>query len=98
MGNEESVDEAFYERNQAVFLLLATLQDRGHTVGYRVDEDEDWPIVFAGTPVGQMSWHVPREELPDWLEEKDVPWDGHTTEEKHERMQEFAEYLANLHW
>ncbi|QLG62066.1 hypothetical protein [Halorarum salinum] len=42
-----------------------------------------------------MAWHVPREELPEWLDRMDVPFDGHSNEEKHERMQDFAVYLAD---
>lgn len=95
MGEEQTVDEAFYERNQAVFLLLALLQDQGHTVGYRQEsDDDDWPVVFARTPAGEISWHVPRDELPRWLDECDLEWDGHDREEKHERMQELATYFA----
>ncbi|WP_226006053.1 hypothetical protein [Natrinema salinisoli] len=94
IGEDETVDETFFERNQAVFLLLAVLQDRGHMVGYRVDEDPAWPVVFAETPEGQIAWHVPRNELPDWLKERDVAWDGHSTKEKHERMEQFAESLV----
>jgi hypothetical protein len=78
-----------------VFLALAAFKRRGHTVGYRIDEDEDWPVVYAETPVGQIAWHVPREELPDWLDRNELEYDGHTTEEKHERVQAFAQYLAD---
>ena len=94
VGDDETVDEAFYERNQAVFLLLAVLSDRGCTVGYRVDEDAEWPVVFAETPEGQLAWHVPRDELPEWIEERDVVWDGHSTEEKHRRLRRYAESLV----
>ena len=94
MGDEQTADEAFYERNQAVFTLLAALEERGNTVGYRVDDDEEWPVVFAETIDGQIAWHVPRDELPEWLEEKDIPYDGHTTEEKHERMRTFSQFMV----
>jgi hypothetical protein len=53
-----------------------------------------WPVLYVETPEGQLSWHlspgdldlfdrVPRVNVGD----PDEPmWDGHTTEEKYERL------------
>lgn len=66
--------------------------------------DEDWKnIVFIRIPQGQLSWHIHDSEVslfnrlfvasgsetgtPDHVE----PWDGHTTEEKYERIRRFCE-------
>jgi len=46
-------------------------------------------IVYIETPEGQLSWHLHDDELPRfghcprW---KAAVWDGHTTEEKYERL------------
>lgn len=45
---------------------------------------------------GQVTWPVPRDALSRSLEERDVAWGGHSTEEKHERMQRFAESLVRV--
>lgn len=34
------------------------------------------------------------DELPQWLKERDVAWDGHSTAEKNDRMQRLAESLV----
>lgn len=50
----------------------------GHEVGIRIDPYEpNWPVVYIELPAGQVSWHMPKH---------DRPWDGHNTEEKHERI------------
>ncbi|MFF2964274.1 coiled-coil domain-containing protein [Streptomyces sp. NPDC057963] len=61
----------------------------------------DWPIVIIETPAGQMSWHI-------WLRDMDlfvhVPptnprsstWDGHTTDEKYQRLRDLTEATPSL--
>ena len=56
----------------------------------------DWPVVIIETPKGQMSWHIAREDMPLFngtqIEASDeVKWDGHTTEEKYERLQQLTQ-------
>ena len=52
--------------------------------------DPEWlTIVFIDTPVtGQMSWHIHERELPAFAHLPWGPnnWDGHTTEQKYERL------------
>ncbi|MDY6777427.1 MAG: hypothetical protein SVU32_02070, partial [Candidatus Nanohaloarchaea archaeon] len=64
--------------------------------GYRIDESEDdgedWPVLFIDhRHLGQMACHLPRDELPDHFEEKDVEYDGHTREEKLDRIQRWLD-------
>lgn len=55
--------------------------------------EDDWRwIVFIDLPTGQVSWHMHDSELP-WFahllppnEPPERKWDGHTTEEKYERL------------
>ncbi len=53
-------------------------------------DDDGWSIVYVSTPRGQMSWHISPADL---ILFGHVPvgaaeWDGHTTEEKYERLAE----------
>lgn len=51
--------------------------------GFRIDpEQPDWPVAFIELPTGQVSWHLPRHA---------EAWDGHTTDEKLQRVREFWE-------
>lgn len=92
MGN---IDEVYEDRNLVVLLLLKLLKDKGLKVGYRIDEEEpDWPVVYANSySIGQISWHIPKKDLPDWIEEGQLEYDGHTNEEKNRRVREFIRYI-----
>lgn len=52
--------------------------------------DPNWPefrVVAVETPLGQMSWHIHPDDMDlfdDDLTEGE--WDGHTTEEKYDRL------------
>jgi hypothetical protein len=88
MSELTEADKAYEERNRLV-ALLARLYPSGlrHTAieGW----DPEWNgCVFIDTPVGQMSWHYHDREahLFDGLPPYVKPWDGHTTEQKHERL------------
>jgi hypothetical protein len=64
--------------------------------------EPDWPILFVETPEGQMCWHTAPADvgLFDHVTQYDATksarypaWDGHTTEEKYERL---ARHVATL--
>jgi len=58
--------------------------------------ERDWlNIVFVRIPTGQLSWHLHDSELPlfdflprvwDCAHDGFTPWDGHTTEQKYDRI------------
>jgi hypothetical protein len=75
-------DESHYvARNRLVYMALSIAEQLGYKAGFRIDfEYPHWPVAFIELPTGQCSWHLP--EFPD-------EWDGHTTEEKHERIRRF---------
>jgi hypothetical protein len=62
--------------------------------GWWTDTDdvngEEWAVVWADLPSGQVGWHVPMELVPDWLPKRDPEYDGYSTEEKNDRLAEFA--------
>lgn len=101
----KDMGEVYEDRNVAVFGFLRqlkTLKELSQAgsatlhwdiqVGYRENTKTDggWVAVFAMLPEGQVSWTVKREDVPDWLEEKDVDYDGHSVEEKLDRVRSFS--------
>lgn len=64
-------------------------------VGWRENSktDENWVAVCARLPQGQVSWTIEREEVPDWMVETDMEYDGHTVEDKLGRLEEYQQYV-----
>lgn len=94
-------DVAYTERNRlvaALARLIAAGPERSGQLGVwladhkdepGVDWDPEWrTIVFIDGPTGQLSWHLHDSDVPlfDGLERGPNLWDGHTTEEKYERV------------
>lgn len=89
-----SKDQAYWERNQLVcalskvwpsYIEMYPKEDK--------DWDEDWrTIIVIQSPMGQLSWHINDSEV-EFFTHLDVvdgnTWDGHTTEEKYERLRSF---------
>lgn len=96
------IDEAYEDRNLLALAYIKqahekkSLCQRATQIEFKgdygwkeaPDEDDSWVIVWAVTQEGQISYHVPRELIEDleWLPEKDIDWDGHTREEKNDRL------------
>jgi hypothetical protein len=65
----------------------------------------DWPVLHLTTPAGQATWHISPEDV-DLFGHLDllpagaasVAWDGHTTEEKYERLYELVRLRAGANW
>lgn len=92
LGQEQSEkDQAYAERNQLVLFLsylYPSYLARHEESDTAWEDDWRWIVVVAG-PHGQMSWHihdleyVKFEHLPRL---KAYKWDGHTREEKYQRL------------
>lgn len=91
-------DAAYNERDKCLVLLALMAQRIGLKVGMglHVDKpgeewDADWRnILFIDLPAGQVSWHIHESEAR-WfyfVGTYDGVWDGHTTEEKYQRVLE----------
>ena len=81
-------DVAYEERNRVV-AALARLFPSGITKTDIPGWDAEWHgCVYIDTPVGQLSWHFhdSQAHLFDGLPSYEGKWDGHTTEEKYERL------------
>ena len=98
----EQKDGAYAERNK----LVAFISKIFHSIlGRHEDSDTSWDndwrnIVYVYVPIltptgvvqSQVSWHIHDSELPlfDHLPKGKVVWDGHTVEEKYERLAKFS--------
>ncbi|MFC7880457.1 hypothetical protein ACFUVV_01015 [Streptomyces sp. NPDC057376] len=97
---ETERDGAYRERAHLV-ALLASLTDSA-VISYARDvEEPGWQIVYLTLGGHQASWHIsPRDaDLFAHVERVDVEdpraqWDGHTTEEKYERIAAWTAELA----
>jgi hypothetical protein len=86
----EAKDNAYRERDQLVAHLTKIYPSH---LCRHPDEDEEWEddwrwIICIHSPAGQLTWHIHDSELPMFyhLPERDNHWDGHSTEEKYERL------------
>jgi hypothetical protein len=58
----------------------------------------DWPVVYILTPSGQLSWHISPDDEdlfghvphPKAKPGKPILWDGHSTQQKYERLAQLA--------
>lgn len=83
-------DAAYGERNKLVAYLTTLYPSH---IAKHPEDDKDWDeewrnIVIIETPKGQASWHVHDSDMVMFrhLGAEGKPWDGHTTEEKYERL------------
>jgi len=97
MEAEAERDAAYKERNILVALLARMWPSaRGRTpiTGW----DPEWHnCVYIEAPAGQLSWHYHDSEasLFDSLPESQPQWDGHSTEEKYERIKWYIRRLED---
>ena len=83
-------DEAYVDRNLAVQVLAILANQKGYQIGIRNRED-DWPILYVDLPTGQVSWHIPKDEIVALLPDYPGEWDGHDLKEKRDRLRRFLE-------
>lgn len=81
-------DDVYRERARLVANLAARYPSH---MGFTDPLEPDWAVVVVETPEGQMSWHIAPDDqglfnLVRRTKPTDRPWDGHTTEEKYERL------------
>jgi hypothetical protein len=85
------LDAAYAERNK---LVAALIRITGWPACMAPDFDAPgYTVVYVESPAGQLSWHVSDEEIDQflalglpWRPWAPGVWDGHTTEEKYERL------------
>jgi hypothetical protein len=88
---KEKVDNAYRERNDVVLGFAALASRYGWLVGVSHDDrDTCWPVLMIETPFGQMSWHLPKGDLPSSIPACSKEWDGHNTDEKYNRLRDLV--------
>lgn len=86
----QSKNYAYYERDQLVCVLSKLFP--AHLTKHPESDlswEKDWmTIVCVHLPTGQATWHIPDSELKYFthLKYETNHWDGHTTEEKYDRL------------
>jgi hypothetical protein len=94
---EAERDKAYSERARLVAYLAACYPSE---IVPAESDSGAWFLVFVTTPAGQMSWHLHEDDL-DLFEpllnapETGIEWDGHTTEQKYERLAELTRTTWN---
>ena len=86
-------DAAYAERNKLV-AALAHIFPAGVAKTAIEGWDAEWHnCVYIDTPVGQLSWHYHDSQAMAFMDLPPYPgkWDGHTTEEKYERLAKLGE-------
>ena len=89
MKTESTPDEAYLDRNLAVQALAKMGEKCGYKVG--IKDDPEWPILYINLPTGQVSWHIPKNELIEVFPTYAGKWDGHDLKEKRKRLIDFIE-------
>jgi hypothetical protein len=93
---EAERDKAYSERARLVAYLAACYPSE---IVPAESDSGAWFLVFVTTPAGQMSWHLHEDDL-DLFEpllnapETGIEWDGHSTEQKYERLAELTDRIA----
>lgn len=84
-------DGAYRERAHLVAHLASLYPSH---IGPNDPTTPDWAVLTLETPTGQMSWHIAPDDIglfehvPTTTNEP--AWDGHTTEQKYERLRALA--------
>jgi hypothetical protein len=78
-----------YEERAHLVALLAT--HYASLLTFNDPAEPEWGVVYIDTPAGKLSWHIAPGDLHLFLRTLTVApdrvkWDGHTTEEKYERI------------
>lgn len=94
MPSDKQLADVYEDRNAVALAFLRSVAS-DYDVGYYYDENEsdDWAVVFARLPVGDVSWHVPTAELPQWMQYKPSvgdEYDGYDRGEKNNRVRQYA--------
>lgn len=99
---EKERDSAYRERAHLIALLAAMFPAAWTIDPDNIDPDNAWPIVYIQLPTGQCSWHIAHEDWTELFVNLDLDyggmtWDGHTTEQKYQRIRDYtAQFAADV--
>lgn len=90
-----------YTERAHVLAFLAVALDSAMSASD--EQSPDLPVLMVSGPTGQMSWHIKGADLPLFAHvDKVLPsdprtaWDGHSAEEKYERLRRLVALWAGL--
>jgi len=80
---------------ERAYLVADLAADYPSHQGFTDEAEPLWIVVTIESPVGQMTWHISSEDRELFrhvrsTEPSDNPWDGHTTDEKYERLRQLT--------
>jgi len=91
MTDEEAIDEVYRDRN----LLACALAQATHAPsGWKPapDAGDEWVIVWIETPMGQVSWHVPRDMAESLAPpRRDAEYSGYDRDQKNDVLASWAD-------
>lgn len=90
---KNEIDKVYTERNYGIQLAAKYAILAGYKAGIRHGtQNDDWPVIAMELPNGEeVAWHIPKHEiLLNKCDSYQNPWDGHSTEEKHQRIHDFC--------
>lgn len=78
-----------YEERSRLIALISKMFPNSSIEKDDNRDDEFSNVVYIELPTGQVSWHIRESEkdLFKHLERKGTKWDGHSTQEKYERIE-----------
>lgn len=85
-----TVDPVYRERAHLLALLASMYRS---TIGYTDEAKPEWAVLIVNFPTGQASWHISPDDMDlfDHVPAVNVDlWDGHTTEQKYERIDAYT--------
>ncbi len=86
---DDHIQELYKERNIIVMAMAKMAAELGWNIGLGIDADAPgWPVLYIDSPAGQLSWHIHERDLVGNWADFTQPWDGHTTEQKLERLRQ----------
>jgi len=93
------LEQAHAERSAAYrecAYLLADFAARHQAhLAYSDPDVPTWPVLMVEPDAGQMCWHINPDDLDlfdhvSWADPFAIGWDGHTTEEKYQRLRQLT--------
>lgn len=97
---EDTMTEQPSPYRERAFLVAHLAAQYFSVITYNDPDEPDWPVIYIETPAGQLSWHLSPDDLdlfnhvirvgPD-----SITWDGHTTEEKYQRLAKLTSEAAS---
>ena len=87
------LDSLYRERDELIAFIAALYPS------WKIKLADDWTAIYINSPAGQLSWHVNENDL-DLFDHvpiiNEIWWDGHTPDEKHNRLRVLTRDVAKM--